>query len=183
MAMLYSKFMADDSAPTSAPQVTFGDLNEASSSSAQTSQPSPVEPVVDASSSSQQANPPAQETSPVPSPVSFSDILKEEVKDVIGKIIETPSAPQQSVPLASPEKNSVDLQKIREIGLSRRIAKKNKHLDQIILLAKNSSSISNSAVRRLLHVSQSTATNYLHELVSRGMLKSHGTRGGAKYTI
>ena len=50
-------------------------------------------------------------------------------------------------------------------------------------LARNTQNISNEDVQRLLHVSQSTATNYLSHLSRSGMLKKEGIRGGTKYSI
>ena len=54
------------------------------------------------------------------------------------------------------------------------LAKKAKHdgnLNRIMQVAQEKKTISNSEVRELLHVFQSTATNYLNTLADRGMLK------------
>jgi predicted HTH transcriptional regulator len=87
----------------------------------------------------------------------------------------------QSVQLDQKLKDELSLR--RQKANQVRSQKKAKHLDKIMELAKNTKSISNTDVQRLLHVSQSTATNYLAELARKGLLKRQGTRGGAKYTL
>jgi len=61
--------------------------------------------------------------------------------------------------------------------------KKQNHLNKIMELARNTKTITNTDIQRLLHVSQSTATNYLSELVNKGLLKREGIRGGTRYKI
>ena len=66
---------------------------------------------------------------------------------------------------------------------TRKLDKKQKNLDKIMLFIKETGTITNIDVQRLCRVSQSTATNYLTELEKKGMLKQKGIRGGAKYTL
>ena len=51
--------------------------------------------------------------------------------------------------------------------------KKERNLNKIIKLAEEKGEITNRDIRELLHISQSTATNYLKELTNRGALKIH----------
>jgi len=144
----------EDSEPSQAPSVTFGDLIKDIDYSAQTV-PEAIRPAEQTTQSS---------VSPLPTPVSASA-----------------GQSDQSVQLDQKLKDELSLR--RQKANQVRSQKKAKHLDKIMELAKNTKSISNTDVQRLLHVSQSTATNYLAELARKGLLKRQGTRGGAKYTL
>ena len=81
------------------------------------------------------------------------------------------------------EKLKVELDARRQKANQARLQKKEDNLTKIFNLVRSKRVVSNDEVRDFLHVSQSTATNYLSEMVNRGMLKKEGERGGAKYSI
>lgn len=81
------------------------------------------------------------------------------------------------------EKFKVELDNRRQKANVARAQKKEDNLNKIFNLVRDKRVITNDEVRDFLHVSQSTATNYLTEMANRGMLKKEGNRGGAKYSI
>lgn len=81
------------------------------------------------------------------------------------------------------EKLKVELDLRRQKANEARSQKKEDHLNKIFEFVRDKKVVTNEDVRDFLHVSQSTATNYLTEMVNRGMLKKEGERGGAKYSI
>ena len=81
------------------------------------------------------------------------------------------------------EKLKVELDARRQKANQARLQKKEDNLKKIFGLVQSKRVVTNDEVRDFLHVSQSTATNYLTEMVNRGMLKKEGERGGAKYSI
>ncbi len=94
----------------------------------------------------------------------------------------SPVSPQSDLSaeaLAKADQLSLRRQKANQV----RSQKKENHLNKIMELVQNTKTISNTDIQRLLHVSQSTATNYLAELSQRSLLKRQGIRGGAKYTL
>jgi len=76
---------------------------------------------------------------------------------------------------SSPPKEEVrrKLEESRRKANEAKKQKKEKNLNKIIKLAEEKGEITNRDVRELLHISQSTATNYLKELTNRGALKIH----------
>lgn len=115
----------------------------------------------------------------------------EEVKPPEEKPIEEPSQPPET---PEPEIKLIDVEgKIQErlkleqderrkLANEARAKKKEDNLNRIIEFSKDKKIFSNDDIRDLLHVSQSTATNYLSELVKSGSIKREGKRGGAKYS-
>ncbi len=81
------------------------------------------------------------------------------------------------------EKLKVELDARRQKANQARLQKKEDNLKKIFELVQSKRMVTNDEVRDFLHVSQSTATNYLTEMVNRGMLKKEGERGGAKYSV
>lgn len=81
------------------------------------------------------------------------------------------------------EKFKTELDLRRQKANEVRAQKKEDHLNKIFELMRDKKVVTNEDIRDFLHVSQSTATNYLTEMVNRGMLKKEGERGGAKYSI
>ena len=53
-------------------------------------------------------------------------------------------------------------------------AKRDEAIQKIFSLAQEKKRVTNEQIRDLLHISQSTATDYLSDLVNRGMLKVEG---------
>ncbi len=162
------------------PQKSFGDLLSSEDQAPSTPSIPPIP-----------SPPPVPSTSSTPVPISFGDLIKDikpeesvipplSVPPIpsIPQISSFPSSPPSPV---SPSSDQLSLR--RQKANQVRSQKKAKHLSKIMELAKNTKSISNTDIQRLLRVSQSTATNYLSELVNRGILKRQGIRGGAKYTL
>lgn len=99
---------------------------------------------------------------------------------------ETPQNPQisdEEIQKRVDEKLITELDIRRQKANEARTQKKEDRLKKIFELVQSKRVVSNDEVRDFLHVSQSTATNYLTEMANRGMLKKEGERGGAKYSI
>lgn len=96
-------------------------------------------------------------------------------KDQEIKPAEEPNSPK------IPQQFPVNLDSLREKANKERQDRKAEHLSEVEKLAK-SKSINNDDVRELLHVSQSTATNYLEELTKQGKLKKSGKAKGTTYS-
>lgn len=62
-------------------------------------------------------------------------------------------------------------------------AKRDEALQKIFMVAQEKKRITNEQVRDILHISQSTASTYLTELVTRGMLKVEGKGKATVYTF
>lgn len=109
---------------------------------------------------------------------------------------ETSPLPQPSAPSQSPQPkiSQEDIQKqafamfdarIKENSLKGNQAKRDKReeaIQKILSFAQEKKRITNEQVRDLLRVSQSTATEYLSELVNGGMLKTEGKGRATIYT-
>jgi len=123
--------------------------------------------------------PPAEE---VPPPIKLEPVKLTEQS----QISQPPQAPQvneEEIQKQVDEKLKVELDARRQKANQTRLQKKEDNLTKIFELVQSKRVVSNDEVRDFLHVSQSTATNYLTEMVNRGMLKKEGERGGAKYSI
>ncbi|MBI2611517.1 winged helix-turn-helix transcriptional regulator [Candidatus Gottesmanbacteria bacterium] len=94
-----------------------------------------------------------------------------------------PSPPLPQSPLAAEASAKEGISSLRQKANAKRLNKRQKNLDKIMLFIKETGTITNTDVQRLCRVSQSTATNYLTELEKKGLLKQQGIRGGAKYTL
>ena len=140
-----------------------------------------------------QETPPIEEQKP---PEETQQPPVEEVPPPIKLEPEKPAEqPQQPEPSQNPhvsdeeiqkrvsEKLKVELDARRQKANQARLQKKEDNLKKIFELVQSKRVVTNDEVRDFLHVSQSTATNYLAEMVNRGMLKKEGERGGAKYSI
>jgi len=99
---------------------------------------------------------------------------------------ETPQTPQVSdeeIQKLVDEKLKIELDIRRQKANEARSQKKEDRLNKIFEFVQDKKIVTNEDIRDFLHVSQSTATNYLTEMFNRGMLKKEGERGGAKYSI
>ena len=83
--------------------------------------------------------------------------------------------------LKPPETSQINLDELRAKANKERQNRKQEHLSEVEKLAK-SKEINNDDVRELLHVSQSTATNYLEELTKQRKLKKSGKAKGTTYS-
>ncbi len=85
--------------------------------------------------------------------------------------------PEKPIPVETSVKEGqppqINLDELRAKANKERQDRKVEHLSEVEKLAK-SKQINNDDVRELLHVSQSTATNYLEKLTKQGKLKKQG---------
>ncbi|OGG13325.1 hypothetical protein A2773_00820 [Candidatus Gottesmanbacteria bacterium RIFCSPHIGHO2_01_FULL_39_10] len=121
-------------------------------------------------------------------PSSFGDILSQNAPTFEPKINIEPIVPPKPSPVVTPQIpqlpiSSISTSDLRQKANQKRLDKRQKNLDKIMLFIKETRSITNTDVQRLCRVSQSTATNYLTELEKKGLLKQQGIRGGAKYIL
>lgn len=169
-----------------------------------TAEPTPVaeepkaEPVVEPPA-------PIEETKPIEEPkietpievpekpkdVSFETSVKEEEPKPVEEVkpvetsepevkVEKPESPKVEEP-KKPETPQINLDELRAKANKERQDRKQEHLSEIEKLAKGKQ-INNDDVRELLHVSQSTATNYLEELTKSGRIKKSGKAKGTTYS-
>ena len=109
--------------------------------------------------------------------------VKEAVKEVIKEVIkEVPVVNQEEVQRQVTERLKVEQDERRKLANEARVERKKDNLNKILAFVQERKTVTNDDVCDYLHISQSTATNYLTELVNRGMLKREGERGGTKYT-
>ncbi len=140
-------------------------------------------------------NPQPQPVQEQPKPEEVPPPIKLEPEKTVEPVPQQPEQPQipqsPQIPQPSPEeiqkqvdeKLKVELDARRLKANQARLQKKEDNLKKIFELVQTKRVVSNDGVRDFLHVSQSTATNYLTEMVNSGMLKKEGIRGGAKYSI
>ncbi len=208
MALDDSPGVQEPEVPSSSPSISFGDLLSPENQTPPNPSISSIPPIP--SSPSPVSSPPpvspqpsqTDQSQPVTPSISFGDLIKDikPEESVIQPPAPVPSEPtitsiptpppitinSPPIPSAppSPASPSSDQSFLRRQKANQvRSQKKTNHLSKIMELAKHTPSISNTDIQRLLHVSQSTATNYLAELSRRGLLKRLGIRGGAKYTL
>lgn len=93
-----------------------------------------------------------------------------------------PEEVQKQVEEKLQERLKTEQDERRKLANEARAKKKTDNLNKILEFVREKKVATNDDVRDLLHISQSTATNYLAELANRGMLKREGERGGTKYT-
>ena len=110
-----------------------------------------------------------------------------EVKEIIKEVIkEVPVVSQEEVNKQVEEKLQERLKteqdERRKLANEARTQRKKDNLNQILEFVREKKIVTNDDIRDLLHVSRSAATNYLTELVDRGMLKKEGERAGSKYS-
>lgn len=106
-------------------------------------------------------------------------VIKEVVKEV--PVINQEEV-QKQVEEKLQERLKVEQEERRKLANEARAKKKTDNLNRILEFVRERKVVANDDIRDYLHISQSTATNYLTELVNRGMLRREGERGGTKYT-
>jgi len=99
------------------------------------------------------------------------------------KVGQNPQVSEEEIQKQVDEKFKTELDLRRQKANDARSQKKEDHLTKIFEFVRDKKVVTNEDIRDFLHVSQSTATNYLTEMANRGMLKKEGERGGAKYSI
>lgn len=98
---------------------------------------------------------------------------------------ETPQTPQVSdeeIQKQVVEKLKTELDARRLKANQARQTKREENLMKIEKIIEEKKEINNDDVRELLHVSQSTATNYLEDLVKRGTIKLNGKGKATTYS-
>ena len=71
----------------------------------------------------------------------------------------------------------------RQHAVEARKQKRDENLNQIMELVQKKGKIDNLDVRDFLHISQTTATDYLRSLVNSGKLKKEGKAKATKYFL
>jgi len=164
-------------------------------------EPKPTEetpPVVETPPSSEEQPKNPEPENPPQSPQPPESPQQPEVKEVIKEVImeaESRTEPttggsgtgmpivnQEEVQRQVAERLKVEQGERRKLANEARVERKKDNLNKILAFARERKTVTNDDVRDYLHISQSTATNYLTELVNRGMLKRESERGGTKYT-
>jgi len=98
----------------------------------------------------------------------------------VPQIPQNPQSNDEKIQKQVDDKLKVELEARRQKANQARQTKREEHLMKIEKLIEQKKQINNSDVCDLLHVAQSTATNYLADLVSRGTIKMDGK---AKATV
>jgi len=134
---------------------------------------------------------PTEESKPevVPETPQTPEQPKEETKQEEHKLVDetkpeekpTETKTEEPKPEEKPQPPQINLDELRNKANKERQDRKQEHLSEVEKLAK-SKSINNDDVRELLHVSQSTATNYLEELTKQGKLKKSGKAKATTYS-
>jgi len=147
----------------------------------------PQEPVQEQSKSEENQQPQQPPVIETPPPIQYEPEKPAEQSQP-PQIPPNPQSPE--VPPSSPEEiqKQVDEKLATELEARRlkanqaRQTKREEHLMQIEKLIEEKKQINNQDVCDLLHVSQSTATNYLSDLVKRGTIKLNGKGKATTYS-
>ena len=157
----------------------------------------PQETVQQTQLAPQQPNPPPQvqqqtdssnQTNPTPPP---PQVIEKVIEKIVEKPVEVIKEVVKEVPVVNQEEVDKQIQDrlLREQTDRRNLANRVKaervaaSLDKILSFASNNSKFNNLDIRDLLHVSQSTATTYLSQLVNNGRLKKEGKSKYTKYSL
>ena len=97
----------------------------------------------------------------------------------------TPTSPPIVTPPPQPteENQQAALALRRQHAIQARKQKRDENLDQILELAQKKGTVKNLDVRDFLHISQTTATDYLRTLVNSGKLKKEGKAKATTYSL
>ncbi|MEK7155618.1 MAG: DeoR family transcriptional regulator [Patescibacteria group bacterium] len=95
----------------------------------------------------------------------------------------TPTQSSPPTPAQQPRTTLLSPNDLALRGLAARRARREARLQKILELVKKEGSIGSLDVQKYLHVSDSTATRYLKELVAQGKLKRVGSPSHARYEI
>lgn len=177
-----------DSKPPESPKTSFGDLSA-------TVQPVPSAPppvVMTPLQPSAPSAPQPQPTPPaeVPWSVSSFGALMDKPSDLseapalhIDPIEPPKKEPEVPISPQTPQPPLVDAVSLRQKSILARKQNREENLARIMELAQKKGIINNLDVRDFLHISQTTATEYLHTLVSSGKLKKEGSAKATKYFL
>ncbi len=188
----------EDVQPTQAHSVSFGDLikdinysvqtvPEAERPIEQTIQSTPASPLPTTAPTSGQSpqpsqNPPipqAPQTSSNPplnsSTVSPDPVIVKKPIEVIKEVIkEVPVVDEVEVNKRAEEKINLEVDSRLHKATQKRIEKREENLNKIVQFLQSKPKANNNDIRDFLHVSQTTATEYLHTLVDSGKIRIEG---------
>jgi len=122
---------------------------------------------------------PAEEVKTEPEKIGETPKPEEKPKDVSAEV--STKVEEVKTESETPKPPQINLDELRVKANKERQDRKQEHLAEVEKLAK-SKQINNHDVRELLHVSQSTATNYLEELTKQGKIKKSGKAKSISYT-
>jgi len=134
---------------------------------------------------------PPETTQPTQEPPKPEEIQQTPVEEVPSPIKLEPEKPaeqpqvivdQTEIQKKVEEKFKTELDARRLKANQARQTKREENLMRIEKLLKEKKQINNDDVRELLHVSQSTATNYMEDLVKRGTIKLNGKGKATTYS-
>jgi hypothetical protein len=91
-------------------------------------------------------------------------------------------APQEASPLSDQPQNDASAIR-RQHAVEARKQKREENLLQVIELVQKKGTVDNLDVRDFLHISQTTATDYLRSLVNSGKLRKEGKARATKYVL
>jgi hypothetical protein len=148
-----------DSQPKVEPKQSFGDLISNSQPLPTPDQPSPA------------PAPSAPQTPPNPEAVSPLPDLS------VPSVPSNPPTPSSNSPFTP------DLSEKRKQAVQARKQKVADRLEKIVSFVRQKGKANNRDIRDLLHVSQSTVSDYCHTLVSSGKLKKEGKAKATRYTL
>lgn len=124
----------------------------------------PTPPVTQPEAKPEEVKPPEPEPQQQPPPIPEPTI------DI--KPISQPISPAPQIPPTDNVPNDSDkFKEFLKLGNPAKQEKRDEHLKKIIAFAQEKKEITNQDVRDLVHVSQTTATRYLEQLVNQGVLK------------
>lgn len=155
-----------DSQPEVAPKQSFGDL---------ISSPQPP-PLQDQSSPSPVPPTPPAPPSAEAEPSSLPDLSIPSIPS----IPPTPLQPEQSISVGT---GTPDLSEKRKQAVQARKQKVADRLEKIVTFVSQKGKASNRDIRDVLHVSQTTVSDYCHTLVSSGKLKREGKAKATTYSL
>lgn len=148
----------------SIPMSSFGDFIEKPPTDEPTIHIEPIEPP----KPTQQPQQPGSPRSPLPTEASEKEGI-------------SPLSSQPPTEVVTEAK--ADFSSKRQQALQTRRKKRDDHLAKILTLIFQKGKIHNSDAVTLLHVSQSTVTNYLHSLVKDGKIKKEGKAKATTYSL
>ena len=125
---------------------------------------------------------PADSKSPIEPP-------KSSFGDLMGKLSDLSVEPDIHIdpieaPTAPPISDEKEVSALhRQRAVEARKQKREENLAQILELAQKKNKIDNLDVRDFLHISQTTATDYLRSLVNSGKLRKEGKAKATKYFL
>ena len=133
---------------------------------------------------------PPQGTQNAPSAdVKLSETPKTSFGDLMGTPADLSEEPAIHIdpieaPTTPPVPNEKEVSALhRQRAVEARKQKREENLVKILELAQKKGKVDNLDVRDFLHISQTTATDYLHTLVNSGKLKKEGKAKATKYSL